>query len=102
MSTNEQFDEAIQALRSHIRTLIPESEVEESEESRKGRRFVVFKISRRGSSVSIYLYDDGDLGFTAEDGTWYPLEVWDEKDDKKRTARLFAMLEKHTRMFAGH
>jgi hypothetical protein len=52
--------------------------------------------------VSIYLYDDGDLGFTAEDGTWYPLEVWDEKDDKKRTARLFAMLEKHTRMFAGH
>jgi len=99
VTSAKSFEEAKRAILSHVAARIPHSHIEELLETRKGRRYAVLKVTSNGHHVDIYIYDDGDFGFTAEDGAWYPLEIWDEKDDGKRLERLFRMLESHTVMF---
>lgn len=94
----ESFENARRAIRDHIAARVPHSQIEEFQETNKGRRYAVLRVTSNGGRLDIYIYDDGDFGFTAEDGTWFPLEVWDEKDDKKRLKRLFGMLDAHAAM----
>ena len=95
----DSFEKAKRAIRDYIAARVPHSQIEEFQESSKGRRYAVLKVTSNDGRLDIYIYDDGDFGFTAENGTWFPLEIWDEKDDNKRLERLFRMLDAHTSMF---
>lgn len=99
MKSAEDLKEVKRAIRAHNDTRIPDSRITESEELRRGRRYAVLRVALSGRRVDIYIYDDGDFGFANEDGAWFPLEIWDEKDDRKRLEKLFDMLKLHTAMF---
>ena len=91
--------ETLRSLKTFIKARAPDSQIEETEISSKGRSYFVLKVTSGAHHVDIYIYDDGDLGFNTEHEKWFPLEVWDEQDDQKRIERFMAMLEKHVTIF---
>lgn len=87
--------QALRSVRSYIKDRAPDLQLEEKEVSNKDRSYFVLKVTSNTHRVDIYIYDDGDLGFKTEDDKWFPLELWDEKDERKRIERFIKMLEKH-------
>ena len=99
MTPPKSIDHTKMAIRSKIAAIVPNLNISETEVARKGRRYFVLEIGPPDRPCKIYIYDDGDLGLTTEDGRWFPLEVWDEIDLEKRIERLVEIVKARTELF---